>query len=330
MKRRSATAVAIAMFAAFADRAASQTQGLQAPARVGILLSESVPMQAARLQALRIGLRELGHVEGFSIVFEVRAADGHYERLPELAAELVSLNVNVVVAFGIKALVAASQVTRKVPIVVPATSGDLVTMGLIQSLARPGGNVTGSTTFGPEIMAKRLELLKEARPRTQRAGVLVNSANSGVETSGRLIEIAAKSLRIEVESFPVRRATEFEPALDAMLRRRIEAMVVQDDTLFAGENAVRLARLAHQRGLASIGGVGFATSGGLLGYGRSDAVLYRRGAFFVDRILRGARPADLPVEQATQFELVINAGSAKALRIEIPPAVQVRADRIVG
>ncbi len=330
MNRRGATQAAIAAFAATAWSRGVLAQRQDAPARVGILLSESVQMQASRLQALREGLLERGYVEGRTIAIEVRAADGAYERLPALAAELVRLEVGVIVAFGIKALVAASQATRTLPIVVPATSSDLLAMGLIQSLARPGGNVTGSTNFGPEIMAKRLELLKEVRPRTARVGVLVNSANPEARSVQRRVDAAARTLHMTVASFAVRAAADFEPALDAMLRQRIDALAVQDDTLFGTENAVLLAGLAQRRRLASIGAIGFATAGGLLGYGPSTALMYRRGAYFVDRILRGARPADLPVEQATQFELVINAANASVLGIEIPNAVRLRADRIVG
>ena len=297
--------------------------------RVGFLIAESLADQAGRTAALNAGLAERGWVEGRNLVVEVRAADGAYERLPQLAAELVGLKVELIVAFGIKALTAARQATAQLPIVIPATSSDLVALGFIQSLARPGTNVTGSTTFGPEIMAKRLELLKESLPSVRRVAVLVNPANASFGPTFAVMGAAARSLKLSIETFKVRERSEFERVFDALAKARVEALVIQDDTVFGEANADELAALALRRHLLAVGGREFALAGGAIGFGRTDAELYRRGAYFVDRILRGAGPAELPVEQATRFELVVNLRVTRALGIGIPQPVLLRADRVI-
>jgi len=297
--------------------------------RVGFLISETLALQATRIEALRAGLRERGYVEGKNIAVEVRSAEGHYDRLPGLAAELARLKVNVLVAFGIKALAAARGATTTIPIVIPATSSDPVAMGLVSSLARPGGNVTGSTTFGPEIMAKRLELLKEVKPGTSRVAVLVNPANASFGPANEQLDVAAKALRLSLRRFEVKAPSEFDEAFAAMAKERVDAIVLQDDTLFGDANAKVIAQLAGRQRLTAVGSVGFAEAGGTIGYGRSDSELYRRGAYFVDRILKGTRPADLPIEQATRFELLINMKSVEALGIKVPQSVRLRADRVI-
>jgi putative ABC transport system substrate-binding protein len=306
---------------------AQQPQG-KVP-RVGFLISEALSGQASRIEALRAGLRDRGYVEGKSIAIEIRSAEGNYDRLPGLAAELAGLKVDVLVAFGIKALAAASKATSTIPIVIPATSSDPVAMGLVSSLARPGGNVTGSTTFGPEIMAKRLELLKDVMPGMTRVAVLVNPANSSFGPTLKQMDIAAKSLKLSLVPFEVRARDEFDRVFAAMAKRRVDAMVIQDDTIFGEANANAIAKLAARQRLLAVGSNGFAEAGGTIGYGRTDAELYRRGAYFVDRILKGAKPGDLPIEQATRFELVINMKTAKALGIKIPQSVMLRADRAI-
>jgi len=298
-------------------------------ARVGFLVPEALADQASRVEALRAGLAERGWVEGRNLVIEVRSAEGAYERLPALAAELASLKMDVIVAFGIKSLTAARAATTTLPIVIPATSSDLVALGFVERFARPGKNVTGSTTFGPEIMAKRLELLKETAPASKRVGVLVNPANASFGPTFTVMSAAARSLKLSIEPFEVRDRNEFPRAFAAMARARIDGLVIQDDTIFGQANADEIAALAAQRRLLAVGGREFADAGGAIGYGRTDADLYRRGAYFVDRILNGAKPADLPVEQATGFEMVINLPVASAIGIRIPQPVLLRADRVI-
>ncbi len=296
--------------------------------RIGFLIAETLSGQASRIEALRAGLRDLGYVEGRNIAIELRPADGDYDRLPGLAAELVRLKVDVLVAFGIKALVAAKGATTTIPIVIPATSSDPVAMGLISSLARPGGNVTGSTSFGPEIMAKRLEVLKDVMPRITRVAVLVNPANSSFGPTFQQMDITAKSLKLLLQPFEVRTPGEFGSAFAAMAKGRVDAIVVQDDTMF-GVNAKAIVGHVAKKRLLSVGSNGFAEAGGLIGYGGTDTEMYRRGAYFVDRILKGAKPGDLPIERATRFKLVLNLKTAKALGIRIPQSILVRADKVI-
>jgi len=298
-------------------------------ARVGFLVPEALADQASRIEALRAGLAERGWVEGRNLVIEVRSAEGAYERLPALAAELASLKMDVIVAFGIKSLTAARAATTTLPIVIPATSSDLVALGFVERFARPGKNVTGSTTFGPEIMAKRLELLKETAPASKRVGVLVIPANASFGPTFTVMSAAARSLKLSIEPFEVRDRSEFPRAFAAMAKARIDGLVIQDDTIFGQANADEIAALAAQLRLLAVGGREFADAGGAIGYGRTDADLYRRGAYFVDRILNGAKPADLPVEQATRFEMVINLPVASAIGIRIPQSVLLRADRVI-
>ncbi len=297
--------------------------------RIGFLISEPLSDQASRIEALRAGLRDRGYAEGKDIAIEIRSAEGNYDRLPGLAAELAGLKVDVLVAFGIKALAAATRVTKTIPIVIPATSSDPVAMGLVSSLARPGGNVTGSTTFGAEIMAKRLELLKEVMPGVTRVAVLVNPANASFAPMSKQLEIAAGSLNLSLDRFEVRTRGDFDRVFAQIAKARVYAMVIQDDTIFGEGNAGAIAELAARQRILAVGGDGFADAGGMIDYGRTDSDLYRRGAYFVDRILKGANPGDLPIEQATRFELVINMKIAKALGIQIPRSVMLRADRVI-
>ena len=298
--------------------------------RVGFLIAETLSDQAGRIEALLAGLAERGWVEGRNMALDVRAGDGGYDRLPALAAELVALKVDVIVAFGIKALSAARRATTQLPIVIPATSSDLIALGFVDSFARPGKNVTGSTTFGPEIMAKRLELLKETLPAAMRVAVLVNPANASFGPTFTVMSAAAKSLTLVLQTFKVQQRSEIARVFDALAKARCDGLVIQDDTIFGEANAAEIATLAVRRRLLAVGGRDFADAGGAIGYGRTDAELYRRGAYFVDRILRGARPADLPVEQASRFEMVINRKVTGALGISIPQSVILRADRVIG
>jgi len=297
--------------------------------RLGLLVSETLAGQASRIEALRAGLADLGYVEGRTVAIEIRSAESDYSRLSQLAAELVASKVDVIVAFGIKALAAARRATSTIPIVIPATSSDLVALGFARTLARPGGNVTGSTTFGSEVMAERLEILKEVKPGAARVAVLVNPANAGTAPTFRQMEVSARTSNLAVRRFDVKSRAEFGDVLAACAKAKMDGLILQDDTLFGEANAVELAKLAAAHGLLGIGGGDFAEAGGAIAYGRNDAELYRRGAYFVDRILKGARPAELPVEQATRFELVINGNAFKALGIRVPASVMLRADRVI-
>lgn len=295
--------------------------------RIGCLISETLSGQASRIEALRAGLRELGYVEGKSIVIEFRPADGNYDRLPELAAELVRLKVDVLVAFGGKAVLAAKGATTTIPIVVPS-SGDPVLMGIVNSLSRPGGNVTGSAMFGPEISAKWLELMKEAAPRVARVAVLVNPTNPSSRLTLEAMLATAKSLKLELRSFEVRSSEEFNGAFAAMAKGRIDALWVSGDTLFQA-HWKEIANLALKQRLPSVSRKEFSEAGGLIGYSQDDAERYRRGAYFVDRILKGAKPSDLPVERPTKLDLVINLRTAKTLGLKIAPSLLLRADRVI-
>jgi putative ABC transport system substrate-binding protein len=296
-------------------------------ARIGFLISETVAGQASRVEALRSGLRERGYVEGKNIAIEMRPADGNYDRLPALAAELARLKVDVIVAFGGKAVLAARAATTTIPIVVPS-SGDPVAMGLVSGLAHPGGNITGIAMYGQELSAKRMELFKEAVPRITRVALLLNSANPSKRLILEARDTVAKALKLELHPFEVRSPKEFGGAFAAMAERRIDAIVVQADSLFRA-HAAEVAVLAAKQRLPSVGAMEYAEAGGLIGYGVNDAELYRRGAYFVDRILKGAKPADLPVEQPTRIEFVVNLKTAKALGLTIPNSVLLRADRVI-
>jgi putative ABC transport system substrate-binding protein len=295
--------------------------------RIGFLLPEAPSDDASRTNALRAGLRDYGYVEGKNIAIEVRSADGKYDRLPELAAELVKLKVDVIVAFGSKAVSAATRATATIPIVDPSM-GDPVASGLATSLARPGGNVTGLGQFSGEAGAKRLELLKEAVPRITRVAVLINPANTSSPQQVQAMRVTADALQLELQALEVRNAKEIGPTFAAMAQGRIEAIVVATDTLFR-VNHIEIADRAARQRLPSTGSKEFAAAGGLIGYGPDPIELNRRAAYFVDRILKGAKPGDLPIEQATRLELVINLKTAKALGITIPQSVLVRANEVI-
>jgi putative ABC transport system substrate-binding protein len=296
-------------------------------ARIGLLISEPLAGQAARVETLRAGLRERGYVEGRDIAFELRSAEGNYERLPELAAELARLKVDVMVSFGSKATVAAHGATQTVPIVVPLI-GDPVGLGLVGSLSRPGGNITGIAVLSPQIGAKRVELLKQAIPRLRRVALLQNPANASSDLMLKAYHSTGDPLKLELRPFEARTPKDFAGAFAAMAKARMEAVAVSVDTLFRANIAAVTALAANYR-LPTAGAPEFADAGCLIGYGAVDAEMYRRGAYFVDRILKGAKPADLPVEQPTRFELAINLKTAKALGIAIPPALRLRADRVI-
>lgn len=323
--RRRALVVAAPLLAV-AVRVSSQPARMP---RIGLLVAETQAGQASRIDALRAGLRDHGYVEGTTLAIEIVTADGDYDRLPALAAELVKRRVDVIVAFGIKALVAAREATATAPIVIPSTSSDPVAMGLVDTLSRQESNITGSLAVGPAIMAKRLELLKEAVPSLARVVLLVNPANTSLEPMATALERSVRALRLTLRRVPVDTPDRIEPLIEGAGKGPATAIVVQDDTLFA-VHARAIAAHATRRGLPSAGGTAFADAGGLLGYGAADLALYRRGAYFVDRILKGAKPRDLPFEQATRFDLVVNARTAQALGLALPQSLLLRADRVLA
>ena len=278
--------------------------------------------------AFRQGLRDLGYAEGKDIVIEYRWAEGKYEHLPELAAELVRLDVRVIVTHGTPGSLAAKRATTTVPIVM-AITGDAVATGLVQSIARPGANITGSTFFFPELNAKRLELIKEAVPHIRRVGVLLNPDNLSHAPALKAMEEAAKSLRLEIHPFAVTDPGQFASAFSTMIEKQMEAVEVVDDRMLYA-NGKTIANLAISKRLPIIGGRDLMEGDGLMiAYGVDFIPMYRRAATFVDKILKGAKPADLPIEQATKFELVINLKAAKALGLIIPLTLLARADELI-
>ena len=294
--------------------------------RIGYLEPGSTSVDRVYLEAFRAGLRDLGYVEGKNFVIEDRWADGNYERLPALAEELVRLNVNVIVAQASPAALAAKKATATIPIV--AMSGDLLGSGLVASLNRPGGNVTGLTFFQPEVTAKRIELLREIIPQSSRVAVLFNPNNTLAPLAIQTMALTATSLKLELQQFEVRRSEEFASAFSAMNARRADAVVVVDDSLiFNSYNLV--ADLAMAQRLPSIALPNFPEAGGLMGYGVDWAAESRKLALFVHKIIRGATPDHLPVEQATKFKLVINLKVAKTLGIAIPSLLLSWADEVI-
>ncbi len=297
-------------------------------ARIGCLWSGSAAAFSSRLQALREGLRELGYRERQTVALECRFADGELNRLPALAVEVVNLKPDVIVTAGDAAIRAAREATRMIPIVV-ANVGDLVGPGHVASLARPGGNITGLVDMSPELSAKRLELVKEAIPKITRVAILWNPTNPVKVADTRQAQTAAGALGIQVLSVEARNASDLEPGFAAMARERVDALLVSDDALINNNRKLIVDLAARTRLPAIYFNNAWAHAGGLMAYGPSEQETYRRAAVFVDKILKGAKPADLPVEQPTKFELVINLKTAKALGLHIPPSLLLRADQVI-
>jgi len=301
--------------------------------RIGVLdpLGEasegSQPNPDMMFEGFRQGLREAGYTEGQNILVEPRWAKGQLDRFPDLAAELVRIKVDVIVAGGNQAVKAAKQATRTIPIVM--VSGDAVADGLVSSLARPGGNVTGVTIFSSELAAKRLELLKETVPGLTHVAILWNSANPGTALQVREAKRAAQALGLEVQSVEVRDPKELGRAFQLAAKGRAGALLVVSDAGFDAHR-VRIAELSAKAKLPTIHAFKIhVEAGGLMSYGQNISDMFRRAALYVDKILKGAKPADRPVEQATKFELVINLKTAKALGLTIPPSLLARADEVI-
>jgi putative ABC transport system substrate-binding protein len=291
---------------------------------------ETIPqaMNADNLDAFRQGLRELGYVEGQSLVIEYRSADGREERFQSLAEELVRLKVDLIVTRGTPATRAAKAATATIPIVV-ATGGDLVGAGLIASLARPGANITGLTTETTTLAGKRLELLKELMPTLSRIAGLGNLGNPRTRLGWERLESASRSLGIQFQTLDVRKADDIGPAFEAAVRQHADALIVEAGSITQA-NRQLIAALSIKHRLPAIYPYReYVDAGGLMCYGASTSDMYRRAAHYVDRILKGAKPADLPVEQPTRFELVINTKAAKALGLTIPQSLLLRADQLI-
>jgi putative ABC transport system substrate-binding protein len=296
--------------------------------RIGLLGVTSATTYARQVEALRTGLRELGYVEGKNLDIEFRWAEGRLDQLPGLAAELVRLKVDVIVTSGPGTRV-AKQATGTIPIVMTAVADDPVSTGLVASFARPGGNITGSTFFGPELAAKRLELIKEALPRIRRVAVLFNSSNpEGSQRTLSAMQDAARALKLELQQFGVSGPAEFESAFLAMIKQRVEAVAVQSDTTLVA-NAGAVAALAAKHRIPSVGPVELAQAGGLIAYEVNFPALWHRAAYFADKILKGMKPGDIPIERATRFETVVNLKTAKTLGIKIPNSILVQATKVI-
>jgi putative tryptophan/tyrosine transport system substrate-binding protein len=313
--------------------AATSPAFAQAPAkvfRIGTLVPGSRPPGADWKQrwAFLQGLRELGWVEGQNIAIEDRWADAKTERLPALAAELVRMKVDLILTLSWPAAVAAKQATSTIPIVIVA-AGDPVGTGLVVSLAHPGGNITGLGDLATELSAKRLELLKEAVPTLSRVAVLWNSADGGMTLRFRQIQVAAVKLGVTVRPLGIQEPGDFEQAFAAMAQERPDALFVIADPLVTSNRKRILDFTAQNRLPAMYEFKSYADDGGLIAYGPSMPDMLRRGAAYVDKILKGARPSDLPVEQPTRFELVVNLKTAKALGLTIPQSILLRADDVI-
>jgi putative ABC transport system substrate-binding protein len=292
--------------------------------RIGILADTPGP----HWEVFRKTLAQLGHAEGKALALEWRWSEGQSKRFPDLAAELVRLKVDVIVSEGTPATRAAKAATSRIPIVM-AIVGDPVGMGFVQSLARPGGNVTGSSSRSPELYPKQMELLKAVVPGLSRLAVLWNSDASSGRLHLKEIESAAKALSIQLQVVEARGARELGSAFSMLSGKRMDALVVVPDPSFDSVQAQIAELAANARLPAVFNKSAFARAGGLLAYGARYSDFFRRAGYYVDKILNGAKPADLPVEQATVFELVINLKTAKALGITIPPTILVRADQVI-
>lgn len=308
---------------------AAGAQPIPKAPHIGYLSSSSAAATPHFIDAFRQGLREYGWIEGQNITVEWRFAEGRFDRLPHLADELVRLKVQAIVAAPTPAAVAAKKATATVPIVMINIS-DPVGLGLVGSLARPGGNATGlSYSVGVETFSKALEMLKETVPSIRRVAFLSNPASPARAPVIRDVTAAARSLRLQLQPVGARDPGDFDRAFSALAQARAEALLVAADSMFIIHRA-RLAELAVRNRVPAMYGIReHVEAGGLMSYGPSSVANYRRAAYFVDKILKGAHVADLPVEQPTKFELVINMRTAKALGLAIPPSLLVRADQII-
>jgi ABC-type uncharacterized transport system substrate-binding protein len=293
--------------------------------RIGYLLARTTGLFA---KSASEGLRDLGYIEGKNIVTEYRNAEGGSARYPQLAAELVRLDLDVIVADGAAATAALRRITTTIPIVMVAA--DPVEAGFVRSLAKPGGNITGLSTNSPTLMGKRLELLREAAPRVSRVSVIGNALNPAHTLFVAEAERAARSLGLHVASAPIRSSSEVDSLFAAIDHDRADALLISEDPTVVSAAINQITERALARRLPTIGGTAtFARAGLLLTYGPDFAAMFRRTAVYVDKILKGAKPAELPVEEPTKFDLVINLKTAKALGLTVPPSLLLRADEVI-
>ena len=296
--------------------------------RIGVLVLAPLSARPQQWEAFRQGLREHGYLEGRNVVIEFRSADGKPERLAELAAQLTQANMDIIVGSGTPPVQALQGATRTIPIVM-ANVGDPVGAGIVGSLARPGSNITGLSLLATELSAKRLELLKEALPRLARVAVLWNPNNASVHLKFRETVSAARLLSLQLQSLEARVPGDLETQFQAAARARTDALITADDQFLSSQRVKIVSLAMHHRLPVASEFREFAEAGGLCSYGPSLTDMARRTAIYVDRILKGAKPADLPVEEPTKFELVINLKTAKALGLTIPRSLLLQADQVI-
>jgi putative ABC transport system substrate-binding protein len=296
--------------------------------RIGILINTPASVQSAQVEAFRQRLRELGYVEGNNILIEYRYADGKLERLPDLATELVRLKVDVIVASAPRAVFAAKKASATIPIVF-AVATDPVGLGLVSSLARPGGNITGLSLMAPDLDGKRLELLKEAFPKVARVAFLWFPGAPTGNLSLKEMEAAAKALGVKLLSLEVQSLDDFESAFARAKRDGAQALLTTPHSLINTQQRQVLDFAAKNRMPAMYHASDFVEAGGLMSYGPNQADLWRRAADYVDKIFKGAKPADLAVEQPKKFEFIVNLKAAKQIGLTIPPSVLARADNVI-
>src|SRR5215813_459400 len=328
MKKKITVLTLSAMLLALCASAEAQ-QPAKIP-RIGYLSNTDAATDSARAEVIRLALRELGYIEGQNIAIEYRYAEGKNDRLPWLATELVRLKVVSIVVGGDLPIQAAKKATKTIPIVMMGTGSDPVRAGFVESLARPGGNVTGLTNLGRELGGKRLELLQEAVPKVARVTVLYDpTVQDSVLDVKEVLPVAARALRLTIQPWEVRGTDDFEKVFSAMGKQRPDGLYATAGPLMR-PNRKRIVDFALKSRLPSMyTGIAFVDAGGLMSYGADDADSYRRVAIYVDRILKGAKPADLPVEQPTKFEFVINQKTAKQIGVAIPPDLLARATKII-
>jgi putative ABC transport system substrate-binding protein len=325
--KRGILLIGLALVVFSPSRLAHAQQAGKVP-RIGFLFGLSPSVSRDRSEAFRQGLRDLGYVEGKNIVIEFRSAEGKMERFPDLATELVGLNVEVIVAAGPTPTRAAKQATKTIPIVM-AFDIDPVGSGLVASLARPGGNITGLSTLAPEIRGKHLELLKEIVPRLTHVAVLETSTIPGNAQELKVVELAAKPLNVQLQHVEVRDPKDIETAFRAASKGRADAVLVGTSRVLFSHQTQVADLAAKYRLPAMYIEQEFVLAGGLMTYATSITDLYRRAATYVDKILKGAKPAELPIEQPTKFEFIVNLKAAKQIGLTIPPNVLARADKVI-
>ena len=296
--------------------------------RIGWLTASSLAAQATRIEAFRLGLRDLGYVEGKNIAIELRSADGKLDRVPALVAEILRLKVDIIVSAGPAVTRAAKEASATIPIVI-TNDNDPVASGFVASLARPGGNITGLSTLAPELSGKQLEILKETIPKLSRVAILGTSTDPGNAQAIKELELAAGALKLKLQYLDLLKPKDIDPAFQGAMKGRVEAVLVLLNPITGAQRAQLLDLAVKNRLPAIYPNSPYVDSGGLMTYSTSLTDLDRRAATYVDKILKGRTPADLPVEQPMKFEFIVNLKSAKQIGLTIPPNVLTRADRVI-